>query len=641
MFQNLLMLAGLGGVMVPLVLHLLARSRCRSVDWGATLFLPQSRPDQRRVARLREHGLLLLRMTMIALLALAMARPVLDGGSGWVAEESGATAVLVVDCSGSMGYDEFGRTRMEAARDVALQILAGLRKGDSVALLTAGGEKADELAEPTVNHQAVAARVARLRASRGRADVGGALRRAAEIFEKSGAANRELYLVCDRQAANWDDAAGDPSGEVRRRLEGNGRFRGVVVPVGASGADNVAVESVEVHRPPLIRGQPNELLVRVRNDGPVPRSNLMLMCSWDGQFHSAAVHVGADSSATVKVPVNAERVGPHVFAAELQSSGLTEDDRLQATFDAVEPIRVLAVSDGGAQPSPDDAYFIKAALMPFAGSGSEVSDLAAVEVVPAEQWNPAAADAYQVLILSNVASLSAERIRAVETFVARGGSVLVALGDRVDSEQYNRLLHRDGAGFLPAELDGAVASERHVAVIESDAGGPLSNVLRELSVAARTVRVRQYVRVRPSEAGSRVPARYDNGDPFLVESEFGHGRVVLMTTALDGSWSNLPATPLFLPALHSVVADLARMPPGQAVDLAPVESELDVLDGDSLAQRVEERGLELLEVDQATRAEFVAERGTDRPWALLLGAVLLLAAVEAGITRVLAGGGSP
>jgi len=52
MFLNALMLAGLAGAAVPLVLHLLARARYRTVDWGAMMFLVDVNARQQQSARL-------------------------------------------------------------------------------------------------------------------------------------------------------------------------------------------------------------------------------------------------------------------------------------------------------------------------------------------------------------------------------------------------------------------------------------------------------------------------------------------------------------------------------------------------------------------------------------------------------------
>ncbi|HLL90450.1 MAG TPA: BatA domain-containing protein, partial [Tepidisphaeraceae bacterium] len=142
MFLNALMLAGLGGAVLPIVLHLLARARYRTVDWGAMMFLAPAEARQHRSPRLRQLVLLAVRCGIVAVLATALARPVVRGGWAGLFGGGGGpvAAVLVLDCSASMAAADprSGRTRIEAARDVATQVLAGLRRGDAVALLTPG-----------------------------------------------------------------------------------------------------------------------------------------------------------------------------------------------------------------------------------------------------------------------------------------------------------------------------------------------------------------------------------------------------------------------------------------------------------------------------------------------------------------------
>src|SRR3954471_24932468 len=82
MFENTLMLAGLGGAVVPVVIHLLGRARYRTVDWGAMMFITAGEPRWRDGAKLREWALLLLRMAAVALLAVALARPLAGGAQG-------------------------------------------------------------------------------------------------------------------------------------------------------------------------------------------------------------------------------------------------------------------------------------------------------------------------------------------------------------------------------------------------------------------------------------------------------------------------------------------------------------------------------------------------------------------------------
>src|SRR6266699_1410926 len=122
MFWNPTMRAGVGGAAAPRVLQLLARAQYRGRA-GA-------------IARLKEWILLLTRMALVGLIAVALARPVI--ARKWAGQEGRVTAVIVVDRSYSMGFEEAGRSRFARAREAVLQILAALKKGDEVALITLG-----------------------------------------------------------------------------------------------------------------------------------------------------------------------------------------------------------------------------------------------------------------------------------------------------------------------------------------------------------------------------------------------------------------------------------------------------------------------------------------------------------------------
>jgi len=80
-------LAALAALLIPLLIHLARRSEQRPTDFAALRWLRQ-KPKPRHRLRFDEWPLLLLRLLLLALLALWLARPVLDGSASeapWVA----------------------------------------------------------------------------------------------------------------------------------------------------------------------------------------------------------------------------------------------------------------------------------------------------------------------------------------------------------------------------------------------------------------------------------------------------------------------------------------------------------------------------------------------------------------------------
>ena len=86
-FFNPWMLAGLAGLSLPVLAHLLSRKKYDVVHWGAMQFLDLRREARRRI-RLEELLLMLLRMALIAVLAIALARPLMSGTvAAWFASK--------------------------------------------------------------------------------------------------------------------------------------------------------------------------------------------------------------------------------------------------------------------------------------------------------------------------------------------------------------------------------------------------------------------------------------------------------------------------------------------------------------------------------------------------------------------------
>ena len=101
-----MMLLGLTGVALPVIAHLLSRRRYDVVHWAAMQFLNPSRKTRRRM-RLEELMLLLVRIGIISLVALAMSRPWINSGflTGYSSGGS-RDIVLVIDGSNSMSRND-------------------------------------------------------------------------------------------------------------------------------------------------------------------------------------------------------------------------------------------------------------------------------------------------------------------------------------------------------------------------------------------------------------------------------------------------------------------------------------------------------------------------------------------------------
>jgi hypothetical protein len=591
MFLNPTMLAGLGGAALPLVLHLLARARYRNVEWGAMMFLEARDPRAAMAARLKEWILLLVRMGLVGLIAVALARPVIS--RKWAGQEGRVTAVIVLDRSYSMGFEEAGRSRFARGREAVLQILAALKKGDEVALITLG--EGVQVKEPTANLQTVARDVAEMEISSGASDMARALEEARRILDQPSRLNRELYVVTDRQAVTWRNLEAS-SGFAQWVNDEQHRTHFYVIPVGGDEADNVSIESVELVEPVAVRNQSAEVEVRVRNYGGAPRAgmelNLTVIRPTDPPLRPSdpgrklnkeplVVTVGPHSATTVRVPVTFRETGSHVLSAQIKAPGLEADNQCQSAIDVTDPIETLIISgDEQSDEIRRESFFLRVALAPYwsrrGGDPRKSGDLAIVHVKNSNELGGINFRDYQVIVLANVPQITAEMARALEQRVYEGGGLIIAPGNFTRVDQFNSLLYRDGLGLSPAKLELAVVGDgsRATGLLGLELGHPIFRFRRGSDPLPGAV-IGRYFRSTPRQGDSRVLASYASGEPFLIEGPRGRGRVLLVTSPLDGDWNTLPLYAFYLPFVQSMVryacgvsAGSRNLLPGEVIALS-------------------------------------------------------------------------
>ena len=129
MWLHPLMLTGLVTLAIPVAIHLVMRTRPRRMEFPAVRFVQESQRASGGMNRLKHLLLLALRLAILALLVVILARPM--GRAGAVAgpdelQRVPASVVLCFDNSPSMTYRHQGLSRLEQAQQYAREIVRRL-----------------------------------------------------------------------------------------------------------------------------------------------------------------------------------------------------------------------------------------------------------------------------------------------------------------------------------------------------------------------------------------------------------------------------------------------------------------------------------------------------------------------------------
>jgi len=460
-FLNPLLLFGMAAVAVPIIIHLLNRRKFRKVNWAAMKFVKLSIDQNQRRMKLEDLILLLLRCVLLALLALALARPVMRQSESSFMGQTGVTSVLVLDNSFSMGLEDGEATRFQRAKAACTNILDSLPSGSSVALYLGSDVVRPLIEEPLFDLDAVREGVASAPLSDHATALFPSVERAISELEGSSSVRREVYVVTDDQELGWRQ-----SGLMQRLLKKyDGDIRVHFVVVGGEGVtDNLGITALAPAEGLVTVDKPVRINVAVRNFSDREQKSITVSLrvgDANGTVNDVFIPT-LEAGATRAFPflITLDRPGLHTVRATIMDGDrLPADNRRSIVVNALKQISVLIVNG-----DPKDDYFkdetkvLEAALAP-AVRGKEADFYIrtvtrhARDFVEAEgqmvDWS-----AYRLVVLANVKSLPSGIVEQLTRYVGAGNGLLVFPGSEIDEEFYNDELHKRLA-LLPASYGGA------------------------------------------------------------------------------------------------------------------------------------------------------------------------------------------
>lgn len=591
-FLNLAMLAGLAGLALPILAHLLSKRKFDVVHWGAMQFLELGRRTRRRI-RLEELLLLLLRLGVILAIVLAFARPWARGGLfASLAAGPSRDVVYILDGSYSMGWEGRHVTPHAAAIQWVHESLERLRGGDTVGVLDARDQVRPVVDPPTSDLDLVRAQLARLPGPAGTSRLAPAIRQAVQMLSTGTNLRRDVVVLTDGQSLPWtlaDQAAWTRLDAVLK----DAALRPTLwmVHLGSPGEVervNFSVDRLELSRELTVPEFTVRVQTKVRQSGGAATRRKVYF-EINGQRledKTLSVNLPPNGEAAVQFEHQFPTVGSYLVSVSLDADHLPGDNRSDAAVLIEEGLPVLLVDgDPQADPVRSETFFARSALTPQGVSSPWVK----ARVVSAAAFQPQDLQGPAVVFLCNVPQLTPQQTEALQTFVAGGGGLVLAPGDRTDAAAWN-LLHAGGEGLLPAAFDVVATEEeaqtRPVVVANESLLLPWMTMFRDDAPDGgfefTRVRFSRWWRLTlpaaappdpaapPGPEGPRsithVAARLNTGDPWMVVRSYDRGNVVQLAGPVDDAWSTLPGRRALAPLLHELVFFLAGHRRGRNVE---------------------------------------------------------------------------
>ena len=584
-------LLGLTAAAIPLVLHLRRARQVRRISFSTTRFFDEAFMRAARRARLQDILLMLLRVALFCLFALALAQPLLrlPGLAGLGVGRR--HVAIVLDDSASMGVVTERGTLLDRARAAALTVLDELSPtaGDRATVILAGRRDGGPVVlfdEPSDDIEAVKRAVRDVALTDLGTDLDSAVRTAGKVLaadpEDSGStgagqgAALEVYVFSDLQAGAFAAEVGPQSG-------GGVGLLLVSVSPGAAAEQNVSVDAVQYGSPRPVLGVPFTVRGLITNHGDQPSRRRLSLVVDDEVVGQQEVDLEPGRSTAVRFVHRFNKVGWRRGRIELEPVGdspgggsdpLPVDDRRYFAVRVEETVHVLAVNGAPSQiAANDELFFFRLALtaVPERSTAESSARRVQIEQVDATDLSAARLQRFPVVVLANVATLTPQQLEMIEHYVDGGGNLLIALGDRVDPRAYNKWTgpNRLHGGLLPgplralarprgaeAEVDPDTPSEAAFIAAVDSAHPALAGFADAQLGYLTAVRLEAWYGF--DAPPTSVLMRTSTGQPLLAEKGFGRGRVLLFASTLDRDWTDFPLQPTFVPWAYRLVSYLAQ-----------------------------------------------------------------------------------
>jgi hypothetical protein len=552
---------------IPLVLHLRRSRRKNKIVFSTTAFFDEQFLRTARRAQVQDVLLMILRMALLLLLALALAQPLLH--FPWMANLLGPlggkqTVAIILDDSASMGLTDSSGQLLERAKQSALQVVDGLSaaRGDRATVILAGkrdGGSKVLFDPPTADLAQVKEAIRSAELTDLGTDLPGAIQQSDQVFGVG--TGKDVYVFSDFAASSLADGAGLTAGPLSALFLVSVRPR-------ESPAANVSIDAIQYGAPRPMLGVPFTFRVMLTNSGAASKKLGLNLVIDDQVVAHRDIEVSPGRSQVTRFVHRFTAAGWHRGRVEIDpaqadaNDAIPADNRRYFALAVEDQLKMLAVNGAPSElPSADELLFFRVAMNLRGGQGGDAAGdprTITFDTIAPGALASSKLENYSLVLLANVANLVPQAVEALERFVDGGGSLLITLGDRVEPEVYNKWTGSDRlhGGLLPGKLlkkldadAGFVAwvDESHPATTGFGTGslGSLSSITFA-------------TRYRVEQGASDSIMQSDSGDPVLLEKRFGRGRVVLFTSTIDRDWTNMPLQPLFVPFVYRLVGYLAQ-----------------------------------------------------------------------------------
>jgi hypothetical protein len=548
------MLFGALSAGIPVALHLLRKSKPTVVRWAPMEFLRKSLKETSKKIRLRDLILLLLRMTILILAALALARPSTLSlfGSGPV------DAVILIDNSQSMSTLEGQTSRLDMALTSAKQLLGNLPTGSKARIISLTDHTVELSYNNSNESDAIASALFQIKPTDRSSNFYQGFANAIDLLKTSSFSQRKIFFFSDMQRPGWQNESSSFKTLVQNMPSSISIH---MIRHGSDVDSNIQILDFQPTAGIILANQRQTWGLTVRNRGIKPATGIKTTLGLASDFDTAESAViekldaGEERSITIDLLIPED--GHQIVKAVAGNDRFSRDNQKEKIVLARKKLQVLIVgAKSEIDANRDNTFFLYHALR--SGSSDSSNSGIEVKVASGRGATPDTLDETDIVfmvdpMLAGSDSVSDGFMEKLENWVSVGNTLVYFAGSNYAAVSDSNI--KNAGKFLPTTnptpnlVPSTIATENFPPVgwFNRFRSAPL-NLINQSEFRKR-VTFETSKDYQTSALGY-----FSDNQPLAEMKQLRAGFITLLPWVPDLSYSDLPLRPSFVPFIQTLLS---------------------------------------------------------------------------------------
>jgi len=521
-------LFALCAVSIPIIIHLFNFRRFKKVYFSDIRFLKEVKQQTQNRNRIKHLLILISRILAISFLVFAFAQPFIPTSNKNTSAGIQAVSVFV-DNSFSMENVSKNGILLDEAKKMAREIALAHSQTDLFQLLTNDFEGRQQR---LISREEFLTMLDEVKISPAVKTLSEITARQTDVLSKSETKNKRSFIISDFQRSISD----------LQKTKEDSSVKTILLPVPANQQSNLYIDSCWFDSPVHPLNQAEKLNVRIKNMFGNNLENIPVKLFLNNQQKTpASFSIEPNGSKDIQLSFTIKEPGIQQGRIEITDYPVTYDDKFYFSFHVAKNISVTCiapsagVTKGEDSKKPIQSLFGKDSLFVFNMQDENKIDYSSLA-------------SQQLIVLSELKSISSGLAQELNRFVQNGGSLIVFPSTETDTSSYKSFLSPLGTNFYlkqdtaNTKIDWVNFESEIFADVFEKKGENL-----DLPVVHS-----HFLQSHSNHTSEEILLKMRNGNPFFSKYIYKKGKIYISAVPLNSAWSNLAKHAIFVPLMYKI-----------------------------------------------------------------------------------------